>query len=78
MIALNYLILFSRRKFMNSTMSFVQTMPLKQLVKQTECFNVGNFDKSRMKKALFSETVELPEGLTREEMRQFILEQTQK
>lgn len=63
---------------MNSTMSFVQTTPSKQLVKQSNNFDIGNFDKNRMKKALSSKTFELPDGLTREEMRQFILEQTQK
>ena len=61
---------------MNSTMSFLQTAPSKSPVKQTEC-NAGNFDKNRMKKALSTETVELPDGLTREEMRQFILKQVQ-
>jgi hypothetical protein len=62
---------------MNSTMSFMQTAPSKSPVKQTERFNVGNFDKNRMKKALSTETFELPDGLTREEMRQFILKQAQ-
>jgi hypothetical protein len=63
---------------MNSTVSFVQTMLSKQLVKHSERFNVSDFDKNRMKKALSTETFELPDGLTREEMRQFILKQTQK
>ena len=63
---------------MNSTMSFMQTAPSKSPVKQTERFNAGNFDKIRMKQALSTENFELPDGLSREEMRQFILEKAQK
>lgn len=60
---------------MNSTtLSFAGTSAAKKPLKQTTNFAVGEFDKARMERALSMETIELPDGLTREEQRKFLLE----
>lgn len=55
-------------------LSFAGTSVVKKPSKQKTNFAVGEFDKARMEQALSMETIELPDGLTREEQRKFILE----
>ena len=57
-----------------ATFSLVMTSSAKKPLKQTTNFAVGEFDKARMERALSMETIELPDGLTREEQRKFIIE----
>ncbi|MEI6745659.1 MAG: hypothetical protein WCL34_06835 [Methylococcaceae bacterium] len=57
-----------------ATLSFAGTSAAKKPLKQTTHFAVGEFDKARMERALSMETIELPDGLTREEKRKFLLE----
>ncbi len=57
-----------------ATLSFAGTSAAKKPLKQTTNFARGEFDKARMERALSMETIELPEGLTREEKRKFLLE----
>ncbi len=57
-----------------ATLSFAGTSAAKKPLKQTTNFAVGEFDKARMERALSMETIELPDGLTREEQRKFIIE----
>jgi|GEM_PF-2361577 len=57
-----------------ATLSFAGTSAAKKSLKQTTNFAVGEFDKARMERALSMETIELPDGLTREEKRKFLLE----
>lgn len=56
------------------TLSFVGISTTKKPLKPKTNFAVGEFDKARMERALSMETIELPDGLTREEQRKFILE----
>lgn len=57
-----------------ATLSFAGTSTAKKPLKKTTNLAVGEFDKARMERALSMETIELPEGLTREEQRKFIIE----
>ena len=57
-----------------ATLSLVMTSSAKKPLKQTANFAVGEFNKARMERALSMKTIELPDGLSREEQRKFILE----
>jgi hypothetical protein len=41
---------------------------------QLTTYPIGGFDKKRMEKALSSEVIQLPNGLTREQKRRFLIE----
>lgn len=58
-----------------TTQSFAHDFSVKKSSqKQKTNFAIGEFDKARMERALSMETIELPDGLTREEKRKFLLE----
>ncbi|MDD2863950.1 MAG: hypothetical protein PHQ03_10600 [Methylococcales bacterium] len=58
-----------------TTQSFTRDFSVKKSSqKQKTNFAIGEFDKARMERALSMETIELPDGLTREEKRKFLLE----
>ncbi len=58
-----------------TTLSFTRDSSVKKSSqKQKTNFAIGEFDKARMERALSMESIELPDDLTREEKRKFLLE----
>jgi hypothetical protein len=55
------------------SLGFINTSTIKQL-NQSTSYPIDGFDKKRMAKALSTEMIELPSGLTREEKRKFLIE----